>query len=897
VYAGVNNPVKDMIEYQDLIDEVVEPRLSRIPGVARVNLSARRPKEVSIIVNPLKAAMFGVQISDVASALARARDISAGFADVGRRRYTVRFLGEQEVSQLGRLVVGWRSEQPVYLEEVAEVEVDYAENQGISLRNGFPSYYISITRQNDANTVELLDALNQALDELNEGPLKDADIRIQLSFDASLHIRRAITMVQSNLLLGILLATLVLYYFLRNIRATLVITLTVPISLLVAFIVLNLLNLSLNVISLAGLAFAVGLVMDAAIIVQENIFRLRQEGMKLVGAVLEGSRQVSGALFSSTLTTVAIFIPILFMQGVEGQLFKDLAITISVAVMVSMLSALTVLPAITSTWKNVNLGDDRHTALWSRIATLVCRMTDNSYARVAWVGGIIGGSILAIWLLVPKVDFLPRANIDAISVFFNVPAGMNIKTIESELAAEVVDRLEPYYKGEKLPAIRAYNFASFNGFFTQVYIYPRDPETVTELVEKLRGEILGGLPDVRTFVTQASMINVDNGGGRSINVDIQGNDLTGLLSAARKGQEVISGLWENTNVFARGGLNLDEPELRIVPNDRRINTAGIDRTILGSAIRAYTGGLYAGEYFDGNQRMDMLIRTETWQSPEELLSLPIATPLSGVQKIGALVTLERGVGPTRLQRVDGRRTVTLNVIPPAEVTLEEALEKLQAVATPAIKAELPASASVKYRGNADRLKQALTEVSQNFLFALAILFMIMAALFKSIRDSLLVLLVMPVAVAGGLAGLKILNLFTFQSLDMLTMIGFIILLGLVVNNAILLVDQTRRAESEGANRTDAVAAAVRIRARPIFMSTLTSIFGMMPLMLMPGVGSEIYRGLATVIVGGMIASALLTLILMPGLLRLEVSNFLAIFRGIFFRNRQQVLSGQESLAR
>jgi HAE1 family hydrophobic/amphiphilic exporter-1 len=585
------------------------------------------------------------------------------------------------------------------------------------------------------------------------------------------------------------------------------------------------------------------------------------------------------------------------MQGVEGQLFKDLAITISVAVMVSMLSALTVLPAITSTWKNVNLGDDRHTALWNRIATLVTRMTDSSYARVAWVGTIIGGSILAIWLLVPKVDFLPRANIDAISVFFNVPAGMNIKTIESELAAEVVDRLEPYYKGEKLPAIRAYNFASFNGFFTQVYIYPRDPETVTELVEKLRGEILGDLPDVRTFVTQASMINIDNGGGRSINVDIQGNDLPGLLSAARKGQEVISGLWENTNVFARGGLNLDEPELRVVPDDRRINTAGIDRTTLGSAIRAYTGGLYAGEYFDGNQRMDMLIRTETWQSPEELLSLPIATPLSGVQKIGDLVSLNRAVGPTRLQRVDGRRTVTLNVIPPEEVTLEEALEKLQAVATPAIKAELPASASVKYRGNADRLKQALTEISQNFLFALAILFMIMAALFKSIRDSLLVLLMMPVAVAGGLAGLKLLNLFTFQSLDMLTMIGFIILLGLVVNNAILLVDQTRRAERQGATRKDAVKAAIRIRARPIFMSTLTSIFGMMPLMLMPGVGSEIYRGLATVIVGGMIASALLTLILMPGLLRLEANHFFAIFQGGFFRNRQQVISGQESLIR
>jgi multidrug efflux pump subunit AcrB len=874
VYAGENNPVKDMIEYQDLIDEVVEPRLSRIPGVAQVNLNGRRPKEVSIIVNPFKTAMLGVQISDIASALARARDISAGFADVGRRRYTVRFLGEQEVSQLGRLVVGWRSEQPIYLEEVASISVDYAENRGVSLRNGFPSYYISISRRNDANTVELLDALNVALDELNEGPLKEADIRIQLSFDASLHIRRALSMVQTNLALGILLAMLVLFYFLKNTRATLVITLTVPISLLVAFIGLKLFNLTLNVISLAGLAFAVGLVMDAAIIVQENIYRLRQEGMNLSSAVLEGSKQVSGALFSSTMTTIAIFVPILFMQGVEGQLFKDLAITISIAVFVSMISALTILPVITSTFSNLEVDADRFAPAWERMAGLIIRATNKPWARLTLVTGILGSSVLAVWLLTPKVDFLPRANIDGISVFFDIPAGMNVKTIENELATEVVKRLEPYYKGEKLPAIRAYNFASFNGFYTQVYVYPSDPETVPELVDKLRDEILVGLPDVKTFVNQASMINVDNGGGRSISVDIQGNDLEALLKAARKGQEVISGFWENTNVSARGGLSLDEPELRVVPNDRRINTAGIDRSTLGSTIRSYTGGLYAGEYFDGNQRMDMLIRTQDWDSPEELLSLPISTPLSGVQKIGDLVSLERSVGPTRLQRVDGRRTVTLSVTPPDDITLEEALEKLQAEATPVIKAELPINASVKYRGNADRLKQALSEISRNFLLSLLILFMIMAALFKSARDGMLVLLVMPVAVAGGLAGLKLLNLVTFQSLDMLTLIGFIILLGLVVNNAILLVDQTRRAERTGLSREEAVRAAIIVRARPIFMSSFTSIFGMLPLMLIPGVGSEIYRGLATVIVGGMVTSALLTLILMPGLLRLEIKTFL-----------------------
>lgn len=878
VYATETNPVKDMIEYQDLIDEVVEPRLSRIPGVAQVNLNARRPRELNVVVDPFRMTMMGVQVSDVVTALGRARDISGGFADVGRRRYTVRFLGEQDIAQLGRLVVGWRNEQPVYLDDVAQVEVDYAENTGVSLRNGFQSYYISISRRNDANTVEVLDAINEAIAELNAGPLAAADLRIQLSFDASLHIRRAINLVQNNLLLGVLLAVGVLFYFLKNARATLVITLTVPISLLVAFICMKTLGLTLNVISLAGLAFAVGLVMDAAIIVQENIYRLRQEGRSMADAVREGCSQVSGALFSSTMTTVAIFVPILFMQGIEGQLFKDLAIAISVAVLASMISALTVLPVVTLAWQSLRLEEDQHAAAWSKLAALASRLMASTRLCLTWVIGIIGAALVAGYLMMPKVDFLPRANIDAIAVFFNIPSGMNVKTIQDELAPDVVARLKPYYDGEKLPKIRAYNFASFNGFATQVYIYPEDPEAVPELIEKLRGEILAGIPDVTPFVMQGTMLNVDNGGGRGISVDLQGNDLEALLKAARKGQELISGFWEGTNVFANGGLDLSEPELRFVPNDRRVNTAGIDRMSLGSTIRAYTGGLFAGEYFDGNERMDMIVRTDKWQSPEELLALPIATPGSGIQKIGDLVSLERSVGPTQLSRVNGRRTVTLSVTPPEHVTLEEALEKLEAEATPALEAELPAGGAVKYRGSADRLKQALSEVFQNFSLSILILFMIMATLFKSMKDALLVLLVMPVAMAGGLGALQLLNLVSFQSLDMLTMIGFIILLGLVVNNAILLVDQTRRAEREGMPTEDAVRQAIRIRARPIFMSSMTSIFGMLPLMLIPGIGSEIYRGLATVIVGGMCVSGLVTLVLMPALLKLKAGSWLSLPR-------------------
>ena len=255
------------------------------------------------------------------------------------------------------------------------------------------------------------------------------------------------------------------------------------------------------------------------------------------------------------------------------------------------------------------------------------------------------------------------------------------------------------------------------------------------------------------------------------------------------------------------------------------------------------------------------------QTPDELAALPIHSPLAGIQTLGELTTLSRTAGPTSLRRVDGKRTISIQISPPATMSLEEALAVLNEKVIPKMKAQLPAEASIQLSGNANKMAAAISDMVQNFILALVILFLLMTALFKSPKDSLLVLLVMPLAVAGGVVGLNLLNLLTYQSLDLLTMIGFIILLGLVVNNAILIVDQTRQAEKEGLSRRRAVAQAIRIRARPVYMSTLTSLFGMLPLMVMPGVGSEIYRGLATVIVGGMFISAIFTLVLFPSLLR------------------------------
>jgi multidrug efflux pump subunit AcrB len=860
-----DNPVKELAEYQGLIEEYVQPRLARIPGVSRVDLQGEQPREVHITFDAYRAAALGIQVNDIIATVSRATDTSGGFADVGRRQYTVRFVGQFDPDQLNELIVGWSNDRPIYLNEVADVEIVPRKQDGFTLRNGFPAYYITVQREYDANTVAILDGVNEAIVELNAGPLAEAGLEMDLSFDASIHIRRAIELVKNNLGLGLLLAIGVLYFLMRSRRATFLVTATVPLSLLVAFVALRLFDKSLNVISLAGLAFAVGLVMDAAIVTLENIVRCRQEGLDMKSAAAKGTRQITGALFASTVTSVAIFVPVLFMEGMEGQLFQDLALTIAVAVSASFFIAITVLPVAAS----FLLREDRDPVAnwWTRITNLVMRLTRTPAICRTWIVTILGGSLLVMLLLVPKANLLPQAPADSLNAFFNMPPGGTIEMVRTEIAGKIVERLKPYMDHEKQPYIRGYNLAAF-GAFNALYLYPQDAGRIDEMIAIVRDEVLVDLPDTQAFVQRSSLLNFGFDGGRAINVDLQGNDINALSAAAMEGMGIINEVLPGAQVRPIPSLQIAEPELQLVPDDRRISAAGLDRATLATTVRALTSGAYVGEYFDGNDRMDMILRGPTWTSPEQLASTPIATPLAGIQTIGELADIRRTVGPTQLRRVDGQRTMTLSVRPPEDMTVQEALETLRDVAGPQLKAVLPYGVSIQYRGTADRLEAALGTMSTNILVAAIVLFLILAAMFRSLWDAFLVLLSMPLAIAGGILSLRFMNLFTTQAMDLLTTIGFVILLGLVVNNAILLVMQTRAGQRAGLERAAALAEAVRMRARPIYMSTLTSIFGMLPLMLVPGVGSQIYRGLATVIVGGMIVSAIFTLILMPSVLRL-----------------------------
>ncbi len=860
---------RDPADFHELIKREVEPLLARIPGVSQVQLQSQRPEEVLVELRAERAAALGIPLADIVRALTSATDVSGGFVDVGRRQYTVRMLGQVEIPELGALVVTYRNGRPVPLSEVAQVSVQRQEAPGFTLRNGYPAYYLTLGRESGSNTIAILDAVNDAIGELNRGPLAGAGLSIELSYDASVHIRRAIRLVQGNLLLGGLLATLVLFAFLRRWRSTLLVGLAIPVCLFTAFIALNFTGRSLNVISLAGLAFAVGLVLDAAIIVLENIVRKTQSGMPLADACSKGAEEVAPALLASTATSVAIFLPILFMTGPEGQLFADLALTLSVAVVVSLIVALALLPVI-ARW--ALRGDasamDPFTALWSSVTALSQRWTTPLFMRISIILLCTAGATALAWSLLPSADYLPQARSDNVWANFSIPPGASQRAVQEDLADIVVQRLEPHMSGEKQPRVAYYNLSSWNRTWTGMALYPHDPREADEMMRVLREDILVGLPDTRAYVSPGSLLNFAGGGNRQIDFDIHGARLEDLIDAAQVAMGLIKEALPDVPVRPRPDLELAEPELQLIPDPVRLAQVGLTRQDLGDAVRAFTDGLYVGEYFDGNERLNMLLRSQRWTRPEELASLPIATPNGGVQQLGQLARFERTVGPSELRRIDGQRTITLRIFPPEQLTLEDAIATLQEKVEPAVLAALRGEGSVQYRGSADGLEQALQKMGMNLLWALLILLLLLTAMFRSLRDALLVVSVMPLACAGGALALWLMNLFSYQSLDLLTMSGFVILLGLVVNNSILLVDRARKAEACGHPVDEAIRQAVRERARPIFMSTTTSLFGMLPLMLVPGTGAEIYRGLASIIVGGLFVSATLTLLLLPSLLRL-----------------------------
>ena len=885
----------DIEEQRTFAVNTVEAELEKVKGVAQANTFGGKERRLEVEVRPAELAARQISLGMLRDALrARNQDVSGGDVWEGKRKLTLRTLGRfREPTEVEDVIITRRGGRSVYVRDVADVRIGYKQPDSFVRRKGTPTLAMNVLQSNGTNVLEVMAGIHAKVDELNAGILKERGLFIKQVYDQTEYIDSAVELVQWNIVIASVLTTVVLLLFLRSFWPTLVLFLAIPTSVVGTFFLFSVAGRTLNVISLAGMAFAVGMVVDNAIVVMENVFRHFEMGKSRMQASLDGAKEVWGAVLASTLTTLAVFLPVVLIEQEAGQLFGDIAIAISCAVGLSLVIAMTVIPTasarILRRGKTGSLTDAKTDSVLVRS---VMRLNDmaqkNALTRTATVAVAVAASVVGSWLLWPSVEYLPAGNRNLIITFMIPPPGYNIDQM-ARIGRSIEDKLAPDWTAEngQEPAIGDFFFVARNG---SLFMGARasDPQGAAELIPILRGAA-GGIPGMIAVVRQTSLFGRALEGGRAINVAITGDDLPTLVGL---GGQIFGAVLARTNdpksalyqaqARPQPSLDLSNPEVHVVPRWDTAADLGISAGSLGYAVDALVDGAYVDDYTDQNDKIDLQIVGSTAESAsvQNLRNLMVWTEAGQRVPLDTVATIEQASGPQQINRRDRRRSIGVLVEPNATVPFEAAQREIE----DEILAPIRASGQLKggrYRietvGTADKLAEAWRALSFNFVLALLITYLLMAGLFESFLYPLVIMVSVPLAAVGGVAGLWVTNLVTIATLnvgtqlDILTMLGFVILLGTVVNNAILIVHQTLNLiRDEGYEPAAAARESTRTRIRPILMSTATTVLGLLPLVVMPGAGSEIYRGLGSVVLGGLLVSTLFTLIVVPTLFVLTI---------------------------
>ena len=883
----------DLDMLRDFIEDQVRPRFERVPGVALVQVGGGSERQVRIEVDPLQLAKRGIGLTDIRNALrARNQDSSGGDLDSGKRRYLLRTVGRfRDIDAISELVIAERSGTLVRLRDVASVSLDHYERRELGFYNGTPSLNLSIRREPGSNVIEIKRAMLPVLDEVNRELLAPLGLEATLTGDDVRYVEDSVANVWTNLALGALLATLVMYLFLRSGRATLTGVVAIPICTVAAFVGLLLAGRTLNVISLAGVAFAIGMTVDNTIVVLESIDQARRKGLSRFDAAVAGVRRVWPAVLASTLTTVLVFAPILFIKEEAGQLYSDIAIAISASILASMAVAITVVPAMAASFGLGVSGQAQvpGSSWFDRNSQRLAWLFADARRRLSLVLGMAAATLAIIALLTPPAEYLPEGEEPKTFARMIAPPGYNLSEMEA-IGRQVMDGLLPHLDEQPelfrsgasdMPALAYFNLSISSGGL-RIIAEPKDPAQINALMDALDARFRA-YPGMRAFSARGSIISSNDGGTRSINVDISGVDLAELYRVAERAYERAQGLFEGARIDSNPStLSLTQPLVELHPRWERLAEVGFDASSFGYAVAALSDGAYVDELILGDDKIDIFLYSNAGnrQQVENLRDLPLATPSGAVLPISALADLIESADSENIRRLDGRRTVTLSIVPPRDVALETGVAKVRSELLDAMRAagELPQGVSLDISGASDQLDATRQAVTGNFAIALLLCYLLLVAIFRHWGRPLLVMATVPLGLAGGILGLALLNAFGAalpliglaafaQPFDMITLLGFLVLLGTVVNNPILIVDETYRLLDEGAvSAADAVAQAVKSRLRPILMTTCTTIFGLAPLVLIPGAGTELYRGLGAIVLFGLAFSTLVTLTFLPCLL-------------------------------
>ena len=905
---SIKPPDIDVEAMRRMAEDDIESRLERIDGISAADLVGGRADELQVIVDPQLLAARQLTIDDLRLALANQnKDTSGGDFWEGKRRYVVRTLGQfRSPEQVEGVIITRREGKPVYVRDVARVQLGTKKPSGVVRRFGARNIAVKITREQGANVLETMRRLRQVTDDIDRNLLGKRSLSLTLVYDETDYINSAIGLVKDNIVVGGLLTVATLLVFLRNIRSTLIVALAIPVSIVGTFLALSLFGRTLNVISLAGMAFAVGMLVDNAVVVLENIFTRWSDGADARTAAIRGTSEVWGAVLASTLTTVAVFLPVLFVQEEAGQLFGDIALAISAAVGLSLVVSVLVVPVAAALLLGGSHargavaaagaaapghGRRRDPFSWfgHTFVEAIIRL-DRFLLAGPWRQAVTSLAIVATaaagtWIMLPKVEYLPEGNRNLVFGILLPPPGYNLDEL-LRMGDLVEERLLPYWDVDPgTPEAAALDTPILGDFFfvasgRSVFIGLRalDPLAASKLVPLIR-RVSGGLPGTFAVAKQSSLFEQGIGGGRTIDVEITGPDLVKLVAL---GTQVMGRLAEATpgsQNLPKPSLDLSSPEVQLVPRLEQAADMRLDTRQLGYMVDCLVDGGYATDYYLENDRIDLVIKGDERfvKRTQDLRTLPVITPGGQLVPLESVAEVrEYSSGPEQILHRERERAITVQVSPPPQMPLEEAQERIQQLVVAPLVASgaLEGGYAINLGGTADKLRATWKALWFNLALAGLITYLLMAALFESWFYPAVIIAAVPLGGVGGLLGLASLNLLggpfgVFQTLDVLTMLGFVILIGTVVNNPILIVDQALQlVRQRGSAANDAIIEAVRSRIRPIFMTTMTTVLGLLPLVLFPGAGSELYRGLGAVLLGGLLVSTVVTLVLVPLLLGL-----------------------------
>ncbi|HEY5643676.1 MAG TPA: efflux RND transporter permease subunit [Woeseiaceae bacterium] len=898
--AAGDSPENRLKTLRRLAEDRIKNDLEAQEGTAAVKVSGGLEDEIQIQIDQQKLSQLGVGIDQVAARIrAENVNLSGGRLEEGNQRFLVRTINEfQSVEEFGDAIIAYVAGRPVYLRDVATVTQGYKEREAITRVRGRESVELAVYKEGDANTVQVASRIRNRIDQLQKDLPNDIEL-VQI-YDQSTFISSAVADVRSAAILGGLIAIFVLYGFLRDARATAIVGIAIPVSVIGTFLLMYTNNISLNIMSLGGIALAVGMLVDNSIVVLENIVRKKEQGEDIIEAARNGTAEVGGAVTAATLTTIAVFFPMVFISGIAGQLFRDQALTVTFALVFSLVVALTLIPMLASLGARSRYDDgmEGKPAGWfTRLVAFIVRLFGFFFFALrklfwallwvpTWILQKFYGAIAAVYpgllrwalahrrtvvisalaifvstmALVPRLgtELIPQFSQGEFDVDLRLPPGAPLNETDraiqaAQRATQGIDAVALDYSvagtGNRLDANPV--DAGDNTGTLSVRLQPgsgREAEDRT--IAAMRAE-LARLPGVQFEFSRPSLLSFSS----LLQVEIQGYDLDGLAQVSRSVVDAMSASPRFTDI--KTTVERGNPEIQIVFDQERAAKLGLAVRDVADRVVANVRGELATRYTWRDKKIDVLVRSvDTRNSSIDEIRRLIVNPTSERPvTLDAVADIKVSQGPAEIRRVAQQRV--------AIITANIAFGDLGAAALEAGNIvgaiPMPNGISAIVSGQSEEMEASFESMQFALVLAVFLVYLVMASQFESLIHPFVILFTIPLALVGAVLALFI----TGTTINIVALIGVIMLAGIVVNNAIVLVDLINQLRQQGKNTHDAIMEAGSARLRPILMTSLTTALGLLPMALGFGEGSEVRTPMAITVIGGLTVSTLLTLVVIP----------------------------------